>query len=78
MKAEDFIDVFMSDDLSPVDACYEIIAEAEAIGAGAKALYRGRWIGAESRDNPDILHRVLLGTPPDWPGIVTVKTRVSA
>lgn len=74
--AKSFVDVWVKDDQPPLEACHEVIEAAEDLRSGVKANYRGRWIGANAGDDPDKLHRVMLNTPPDWPDVITVKTRI--
>ena len=78
MKTGDFVDVYVSDDLSPVDACFELVAAADDLRAGVKATYRGRWIAASPGDSADKLHKAMINTAPDWPDVITAKTKVAA
>lgn len=78
MNHADFADVWIGDDLTPMEACVQLVAAAEELRAGVKATYRGRWIAAESDDDPHHLYQALVNTPPDWPGIVAAGMRITA
>ena len=76
MRPDQFADIFVADICDPVEACHEITEAADELRSAVKANYRGRWIGAMAGDDPDKLYKVLVNTPPDWPDVVTVKTKV--
>ena len=78
MRSEQFVDVFVDDSLSPVDACFKLVEDADDLRAGVKATYRGRWIAASPGDSADKLHKAMINTAPDWPDVITAKTKVAA
>lgn len=75
MRPDQFVDIFVADICDPVEVCHEITEAADELRSAVKANYRGRWIGARAGDDPDKLYKVLVNTPPDWPDVVTVKTK---